>query len=292
VTAPSVQIAIANSAMPEPVRVGEGPHWNGHTGLLHWVDILAGSIHTSDPAGGSTRSIYVPTLVGAAVPRRTGGFVAATSDGFATVDDDGRCDLRLAILPGDSRMNDAKCDRLGRFWAGSTHMEFAPGRGVLHVLLPDWTTRVVWEGLTLPNGLGWSVDGRTFYLVDTVEGEVCAFDTDPATAQLSGRRVLRRFPSEHGLPDGLTVDAAGCLWIALWGGGRVVRISPDGELLDEIAMPVDQPSSCVFGGHARDMLYVTSAREGLELAATSDDGSVFLVTGLGAVGMRSEVFTG
>lgn len=289
---PSVSIVIANSVMPEPIRVGEGPHWNGRTGRLHWVDILAGSLHTSDLVTGSTSSISVPTLIGAAVPRRRGGFVAATSDGFATVDRDGSYETRLAIMPGDSRMNDAKCDRLGRFWAGSTELEFEPGRGLLHVLFPDWTTRVVWEGLTLPNGLGWSADGLTFYLVDTIEGEVCAFDADPATAQLSGRRVLRRFPVEGGMPDGLTVDTAGCLWIAMWGGGRVMRISPNGDLLAQIALPVHQPSSCTFGGGSLDTLYVTSAREGLTLDAASDDGSVFSVRDVGAVGTRSEVFAG
>lgn len=288
----SVRIAVDGSTLPGLVRVGEGPHWDAAGNRLHWVDILGGALHSSDPTSGETHSVTVPTLVGAAVPRRTGGFVAATAEGFGTVDGHGELDPRLAILPEDSRMNDAKCDRLGRLWAGSTQMEFAPGRGTLHVLLPDWTTHVVWDGLTLPNGLGWSPDGGTFYLVDTIEGEISAFDTDPVTTRLTGRRLLHRFAAGGGMPDGLTMDTAGCLWIALWGGGRVVRISPGGDLLTEVALPVAQPSSCAFGGKALDTLYVTTAREGLDLDEGDPDGSVFCVEGLGVVGSPGETFAG
>lgn len=287
----SVRVAVDNGSLPAPVRVGEGPHWDAG-GRLHWVDILAGSLHTSDPASGRTNSVTLPTLLGAAVPRRTGGFVVATATGFGTVDGHGELDPRLDILAADARMNDAKCDPLGRLWAGSTERGFAPGRGVLHVLLPDWTTYVVWEGLTLPNGLGWSPDGGTFYLVDTLEGEISAFDTDAAATGLTRRRLLRRFPTGAGMPDGLTVDAAGCLWVALWGGNRLVQISPDGDLLTEVPLPVAQPSSCVFGGEALDTLYVTTAREGLSLSEGDPDGSVFCVHGLGVVGSPGEQFAG
>lgn len=285
-------IAVPSTALPNPVRVGEGPHWDHDAGRLHWVDILAGTIHTSDPATGQTKSITVPTLIGAAVPRRSGGFVAATREGFATVDAHGTLDTRLAILSDGARMNDAKCDSNGRLWAGSTAMKFTPGDGKLHVLLPDWTTHVALEGLTLPNGLGWSPDSRTFYLVDTIEGELFSFAVDQTTTELSQRRSLFRFPAEMGMPDGLTVDSAGCIWVAMWGGDRVVRISPDGRLLTEIRISAHQLSSCAFGGEHLDELYVTSAREGLALNDDSPDGSVFVVHDLGATGMRSKVFAG
>lgn len=285
-------IAVANASLSSAVRVGEGPHWSPGTQTLHWVDILAGSIHTSDVTTGRTSTLTVPTLVGAAVPRRVGGFVAATAEGFATIDPSGMLDTRVALLPDGMRMNDAKCDSHGQLWAGSTAMDFRAGEGRLHVLLPDWSTRVVLDGLTLPNGLGWSPDGRTFYLIDTIAGELCAFDTNPDDAVLAHRRLLYAFPADLGLPDGLTVDSAGCIWVALWGGSRVVRISPDGDLLTGIEMPVRQPSSCTFGGKALDTLYVTSAREGLDLTARDLDGSVFALTGLDMTGPAPEVFGG
>jgi sugar lactone lactonase YvrE len=285
-------IAVANASLSNAVRVGEGPHWSPGARTLHWVDILAGSIHTSDLTTGHTSTLTVPTLVGAAVPRREGGFVAATAEGFGTVDSRGVLDRRLVFLPNGIRMNDAKCDVRGRLWAGSTALDFRTGEGRLHVLLPDWSTRVVLDGLTLPNGLGWSPDGRTFYLIDSIAGELYAFDTYPDRVVLAHRRVLYAFPAEMGLPDGLTVDSAGCIWVALWGGSRVVRISPDGDLIGSIEMPVRQPSSCAFGGQALDTLYITSAREGLDLDARDLDGSVFALAGLGVTGVAGAVFGG
>ncbi|MER7498735.1 SMP-30/gluconolactonase/LRE family protein [Nonomuraea pusilla] len=284
--------ATAGIAVPGRARVGEGPVWDAVTGRLHWVDIPAGHLHTSDPATGRTVTVGLPTLLGAAAPRRGGGFVAATAEGFAAVGPGGRMDVRRPVLPAGERMNDAKCDAHGRLWAGSTAMDFEPGRGALHVLMPDWTSRVVLDGLALPNGLGWSPDGRTFYLADSVAGEIWAFDTRPGSTELSRRRTLRRIPAASGMPDGLAVDAAGCLWVAIWGGGRLARISPEGDLLGEVAMPVPQPSSCAFGGPRLDVLYVTSAREGLDLADDDPSGSVFALDPLGAVGLPSTPFAG
>ncbi|MFJ5899506.1 SMP-30/gluconolactonase/LRE family protein [Streptomyces sp. NPDC093064] len=279
-------------AIPGKATVGEGPVWDAAVGRLHWVDIPAGHIHTSNPATGRTASLTLSTHVGAVAPRRTGGFVAATAAGFAAVGADGSMTVRRAFLPDSERMNDGKCDRQGRFWAGSTTMDFQRGKGALHVLMPDWTSRVVLDGLALPNGLDWSPDGRTFYLADSLAGEICAFDTDPENAGISRRRILSRIPAATGMPDGLTVDAEGCLWVAVWGGERLVRISPDGDLLGEIPMPVHQPSSCAFGGPRLDILYVTSAREGLDLSDDDPAGSVFALAQVSAVGMPSTRFAG
>ncbi|MFE7353129.1 SMP-30/gluconolactonase/LRE family protein [Streptomyces sp. NPDC057543] len=283
----------ARIAIPGRARVGEGPVWDAGLRRLHWVDIPAGHIHSSDPATGRTTTLRLPTQVGAAVPRRAGGFVTATAQGFASVDTDGSMTTRCALLPDGERMNDAKCDRHGRFWAGSTAMDFRPGGGALRVLLPDWTSRVVLEGLALPNGLDWSPDGRVFYLADSIAGEIYAFDTTDGDPWISRRRTLFRLPAHTGMPDGLTVDAAGCLWVAVWGGARVVRISPDGDLLGEIPLPVRQPSSCAFGGPRLDTLYVTSARDGLELPDDDPAGSVFVVDEVGGVvGLPSATFAG
>ena len=148
---------------------------------LHWVDILGGALHTSDLATGATTSVEMPTLLGAAVPRHGGGFAAATAEGFAALGSDGTLDTRCPILRPGERMNDGKCDPQGRFWAGSTAMDFRSGAGALQVLGPDRSTRTVLDGLTLPNGLGWGPDGTTFYLVDTVPAQVWAFAFDGVT---------------------------------------------------------------------------------------------------------------
>jgi sugar lactone lactonase YvrE len=267
--------------------------WDASTNSLLWVDIVSGTINTATLGDGEPRVISLPTMVGAAVPRTSGGFVAATAEGFAEVAEDGTWRTRVELLPAGERMNDAKCDPSGRLWAGSNEMEFEPGRGALHVLRTDWTTVEVVSGLALPNGLGWSPDGRTFYLVDTMAGELNAFDV-PADGSptLANRRVVTRFSGE-GLPDGLTVDSEGCLWVAMWGGARLVRISPDGDVLAEIPVPVAQPSSCTFGGPGLDVLYVTTAREGLDIADDDDSaGSILAVYGLGVTGQPAVPFGG
>ncbi|MFE7215331.1 SMP-30/gluconolactonase/LRE family protein [Streptomyces sp. NPDC001698] len=279
-------------AIPGEARVGEGPFWDGETGQLTWVDILAGRVHTADPAVPHPHTLTLPTFVGAAVPKASGGYVAATTEGFTDVRADGTWTIRLAVLPRGRRMNDAKCDRAGRFWAGSCDLDFAAARGALHVLAPDWRTEHILGDLTQPNGLDWSPDGRTFYLIDTAARELNAFDALPGRLAPANRRVLARFPETLGFPDGMTVDIQGCLWIAMWGGGRILRLSPEGRILTEVPVPVAQPSSCAFGGPNLDVLYVTTAREGLDLDSSRPDGSVLAVRGLGARGLPMTRFGG
>lgn len=286
-TSVEVTVAIIDNA-----RVGEGPVWDDETGRLCWVDILGGAINTSHVDGSGRHTVTLPTLVGAVAPRARGGFVAATTEGFAAISPDDTATIRTRVLPNGQRMNDAKCDSAGRLWAGSTDLGFLPGQGALHVLFPDWRSETVLTGLTLPNGLGWSPDGRTFYLVDSIARELSAFDVLPDQLVPANRRVLARFPDGAGLPDGLTVDTDGCLWVAMWGGGRLVRLSAAGQVLGEVLLPVEQPSSCTFGGPDLDVLYVTSAREGLDLALGDVAGSVLAIRGTGATGLPVNRFRG
>ncbi|BBH17465.1 calcium-binding protein [Nocardioides baekrokdamisoli] len=271
-------------------RVGEGPVWR--EGQLHWVDILGGQVHVSDLEAGATSTSTVPTWVGAAVPMAGGGHVAATREGFATIVD-GVLDTVSGFLPEGIRMNDAKCDPTGRFWAGSCAEDFAPGAGALHCLEADWTHRTVLDGLTQPNGIGWSPDASTMYLIDTQDLALYAYAFTAADGSVGGRRVVARFDVERdGYPDGLAVDADGAVWIAMWGGGAVIRVSPTGEVLRRVAMPVLQTSSCAFVGPDLSELCVTSASEGLEIGEDSLDGSVFVVAGLGVRGTPVATFAG
>ncbi|MFE7392583.1 SMP-30/gluconolactonase/LRE family protein [Streptomyces sp. NPDC057582] len=187
-------------AVPGTARVGEGPFWDPATSELTWVDILSGAIHTADPTRPDPRTTILPTLVGAAVPKRSGGFVAATTEGFTDIRRDGSWTTRRTVLPPGRPMNDAKCDPAGRLWAGSCDLDFAPARGALHVLDTDWTVHHVLDDLT-PSQRA-RLEPRRPYLV-------------PDRLAPSNRRALARFPSGGGEPDGMAIDAEGCLWIAL-----------------------------------------------------------------------------
>lgn len=285
----------ARVAVPAAARVGEGPVWDARTGLLWWVDIPAGLVHASRvnasrPGTGELTTLALPMQVGAVAPTTSGDLVVACEAGFGLLAAGGAFEVRQPVLAAGERMNDAKCDPAGRLWAGSTEMTFTPGRGRLHVLHPDWHSEVVLDGLTLPNGMGWSPDSSEFYLADSVQRVIYAFTFDLRGATLSGKRTLIAFAERDGMPDGLCVDTSGCLWVAMWGGSRVLRISPVGEILAVVEMPVRQPSSCAFGGQRLDVLYVTSARDGLELADDAADGSVFALTGTGAAGTLPAFF--
>jgi sugar lactone lactonase YvrE len=279
-------------AIPGTARVGESPCWDAGTGTLSWVDIMSGTVYRSDLSSPAQTVVELPIMVGAAAPKASGGFVTATARGFADIDPGGRVVRQLDVLPDGVRMNDAKCDPAGRFWAGGCALDFATGQGSLHVLQPDWTTEEVFSGLTQPNGLGWSPDGATFYLIDTQARQLTAYDVVPGQVVPAAPRVLKRFPVPLGYPDGLTVDADGGLWVAMWGGGRILHLSPSGRVIDELPMPVAQPSSCVFGGPELDVLYVTSATEGMAVGPDDPSGSVFAVTGLGVRGLPSQRFGG
>lgn len=275
-------VSVVRMAAPDVViradaEVGEGPVWDERTAELAWVDITAGRFHRSRPAEGSDRVAGTGTLLGAVAPRRAGGWVAAVADGFAALGANGTLRLCACELPEpERRMNDAKCDSQGRLWAGSTTMAFAPGGGALHRWDGGNRTRVLLSGLTLPNGLGWNPAGDTFYLVDSMARRLYSFSFEAGDGSLGQRSLLIQFGASDGLPDGLCVDADGCLWIAFFGGGQVRRYDPAGHQLAVAPMPVSQPSSCAFGPGG--VLYITSARSGLtagQLAAEPHAGSVF-----------------
>ena len=285
-TGPEVRVAVRATA-----RVGEGPVWDPVHDVLRWVDIPVGLVHASRPGTGETSTVRLPMQVGAVALAAGGDLVMACEQGFGLLAADGSFDVRLPVLAPGERMNDAKCDA-ARLWAGSTELDFSRGRGALHVLRPDWTSDVVLTGLTLPNGMGWSPAGDVFYLADSEERVIYAFDFAPDRAALSGRRTLIAFAERDGKPDGLCTDSSGDLWVAMWGASRVLRISPLGEIRAELPVPVRQPSSCAFGGPALDVLYVTSAREGMRLPDGGDapDGSVLAVAPAGATGTAPVFF--
>ncbi|WP_436499829.1 SMP-30/gluconolactonase/LRE family protein [Actinokineospora sp. HUAS TT18] len=255
--------------------VGEGPVWDERHGTLCWVDILAGLLHETDLATGAHTTAELGTSVGAAAPRASAdGFAVAVADGFGYWVD-GRLTIADPVLPEPyRRMNDAKCDSRGRMWAGGTHLDFVPGAGTLHRWDGGGPSTVHADGLALPNGLGWSPDDTTMYLIDSVAQRLMRAPFDPDDGHVGAFTELATV--DPGLPDGLAVDADGFLWVAVWGGGEVRRFSPAGDLVAVVPMPVSQPSSCAFTPDGT--LVITSARHGLtedELAGEPLAGSVF-----------------
>ncbi|WP_442576501.1 SMP-30/gluconolactonase/LRE family protein [Microbacterium sp. F51-2R] len=286
-----VQVSVAVARRAE---CGEGPIWNPETSAVHWVDIIKGEMLVTDYATGATRVTAYPEMVGAVAPRADGGIVAAVASGFVGLDAAGRIDRRADILPDGIRMNDAKTDPAGVFWAGSCEMGFAEGLGGLWRLDENWEPALVLQNLTLPNGLGWSPDGRVFYLVETQGRQILRFDFDPLASTITSQASVLvdsdAFPD--GLPDGLAVDTRGHLWVAVYGGSAVHEFSPHGVRLRTVAVPTAQTTSCAFVGPGLDELWVTSAAAEIDSETDADAGSIFRVEGLGVHGLAIPAFPG
>jgi sugar lactone lactonase YvrE len=246
--------------------VGEGPVWDERTNTLVWVDIMNNLVHVFDPASGQDRSVDVGQPVGAAGLRERGGLVLALRDGFAVLDAD-LGDLHwVAHVEQDiptNRMNDGKCDAAGRFWAGTMAFSVTPGVASLYRLDPDYRVTRVLSNLTLSNGLDWTPDNRRMYYIDSRTQRVDAFDFDLEHGTLGERRTLVDLPREVGLPDGMTVDSEGGVWVALHGGGALHRYTPDGQLERTLRVPARQVTCCAFGGADFGDLYITSMTHGV-----------------------------
>lgn len=250
-------------AVRAQAELGEGPTWDAAAGRLIWVDILNCRVHTYDPATGRRTVRTTEQHVGAARPRAGGGLVLNLRDGIALLDPDGT--LRTAhheAVPG-RRANDAAVAPDGSLWAGTMRYDEAPGGGTLARLAPDGTHTTVLDDVTVSNGTGWSPDGRLMYYIDSPTRRIDVFDHDPGDGRISGRRTLAAVEDGAGLPDGLAVDADGCVWVALWDGGAVRRYTPDGRLDRVVELPVPRVTACAFGGAGLTDLYVTTARTGL-----------------------------
>ena len=246
-------------------QVGEGPVWLADEERLLWVDITRHLVQWFDPRSGGVKVLDVGRDVGAVAPTTWSGLVAALPGEFALVSSDGAV-RTVATVEADrpgNRMNDGKCDSQGRFWAGTMAYDLTPDAAALYRLNTDCSAEVVVEPVTLSNGIGWSPDDRLMYYIDSTTQRLDVFDFDAPSGKLRGRRTVAQIPEGNGMPDGLTVDADGCIWVALWGGGAVRRFTPDGRQDMVIELPVSQVTSCAFGGTDLSDLYITSAATGL-----------------------------
>ncbi len=259
-------------------KLGEGPLWHPYERVIYWLDIYQGCLHRYDPQTNGHVVTDLGMVTSAMGVRAGGGFVMATKEGFALWNAENKQFTPLgnpdptptgapaaagsAETPGstgqDSRFNDGKTDRQGRFWAGK--MSTRPENSLFR-LDSDLSIHRMESGIITSNGLGWSPDNRIFYFTDSDVKTIYAYDFDAQSGAISNRRIFAQVPPEgqEGFPDGLAVDAEGCIWSARWGGWKVVRYTPEGRIEREIAMPVEFPTSCAFGGPDLKDLYITSA---------------------------------
>jgi sugar lactone lactonase YvrE len=261
--------------------LGEAPSWDPATGTLLWVDVPGDRIHRGDPRTGAFTTVPCAGTVSAVVPRAAGGLVGATDHGFAEIHDDGAFTVLAPLdLPRDGmRMNDGKCDPQGRFWAGSMARAATPHAGTLYRLDQDHTAHPVLGNLSVSNGLGWSPDGAHMYFIDTADQGVDEVVLDGGG--VASRRRLVNIEREHGVPDGMTVDAEGLLWVVMAYGGQVRRYSPDGRLDRVVRLPVTFTTSAAFGGADLAQLFITTGAERLSAAERAEQplaGSVFVCT--------------
>ncbi|MFJ5994023.1 SMP-30/gluconolactonase/LRE family protein [Streptomyces sp. NPDC092370] len=275
-------------AVRAEAELGEGPTWDAAAGRLLWIDILGARVHTYDPGTGRRTVRRTEQHIGAVKPRAGGGLVLNLRDGIGLLDPDGGFGwLHHEPVPG-RRANDAVVAPDGALWAGTMRYDEAPGGGTLSRVTGDGSVRVVLDDVAVSNGTGWSPDGRLMYYIDTPTRRVDVFDY--ADGRISGRRTLVEIEEGAGFPDGLTVDAEGCVWVAVWQGSAVRRYTPGGELDRVIELPVPLVTACAFGGAGLTDLYVTTARVGLtEPSALA--GSLFVVPGAGK-GLVQPAFAG
>ncbi|MEU3950428.1 SMP-30/gluconolactonase/LRE family protein [Streptomyces sp. NPDC029526] len=255
----------------------EGPVWSEAWGGLRWLDMLAGDVLSLAPDHSVTRR-HIDTVVAAVRPRRGGGAVIGVERGFALEDTNGTVTVLDSLWSDEGvRMNEGGCDPDGRFYCGSMAYDGREGAGSLYRLDADGSTTTVLDEVTVSNGLEWSPDGDRAYYADTATGRVDVFDYDRGTG-LSGRRPFASVPDGDGGPDGLTVDAEGGVWVALYGGSAVRRYAPDGTLDEVVELPVSKVTACTFGGPGLDRLFVTTSREHLEPGAEPEAGALFACT--------------
>ncbi len=274
--------------------LGECPLWDEREGALWWVDILETSLKKLDPRGNKIHETKLQEAMGSFAFRKEGGLLAAMKSGLYFLDPSSLSRQPVAAPENGkahNRFNDGRCDRAGRFWAGTMNEAMREPTGALYRLSGRECERKR-AGITVPNSLAWSPNGRTMYFADSPTRAILAFDYDPQSGEPSNERIFAT--TQKGFPDGSCVDADGCLWNAEYHGWRVARYTPQGKLDRVIELPVENPTCCCFGGQDFDTLYITSASQKLSPSSLEKQplaGSVFAVRP-GVKGLPESRFAG
>jgi sugar lactone lactonase YvrE len=290
---------VASLALRTEAVLGEGALWDNARARLLWVDIVQMRVGLFDPVSGVNQTLQLDSKVGTVVPTSRGDLLVAVQEGVA------RLDPRTGQLSGlrrpvdhdgrRIRFNDGKCDPQGRFWAGSMALDQSPKAAALYCFTADGAVTTAVRDVSISNGIVWSHDQRRMYYIDTPTRRIDVFDFDASTGQISKRRPAFVVPTEMGYPDGMTIDAEGMLWVALWGGSAVTRWDPQtGSLLEKVSVPTAHVTSCAFGGPELQSLFITTAREGLSAQQLIEQplaGSLFVATP-GVAGRPAFVYQG
>jgi sugar lactone lactonase YvrE len=250
-----------------PMQVGECPLWHPEEAALYWIDIHGCLVHRLDPVAGTHRFWPMPSEPGCIAWCASGGLIVALRSGLALLDTVTGELTPLADPPYDpaqARFNDGRCDIAGRLWVGTMYEPRDRPLGALfcveHGSIRDSGNRV-----TVSNGVAFSPDNRTLYHADTTAHRITAYDFDASTGHIGSSRVFKQFSMDKSLnyggrPDGAAVDSEGAYWCSMYEGGRILRLSPSGEILREIELPLRCPTMIAFGGRDLRTLYITSAR--------------------------------
>jgi sugar lactone lactonase YvrE len=268
---------------PEPRAVlGEAPVWDAQSQRLYWVDCDQKKLFRLDPATDAIETFALPHHPGSFAFRRNGGMLMAYRTGLAFIEPGNTAEepIPTAIDYAVERFNDGKCDRAGRFWAGTMDRRMSEKLGALYRIDADRSVHRMVPGMQVANGLAFSPDDRILYHTDSRSGRILAYDYDAETGVISSPRVHFDFAGRPGRADGFTIDAEGCLWAAEIDAGRVVQIDPGGRCVREITLPTSRPTSTMFGGADLRTLYVTSMQHRLteeQLARQPQAGCLFVI---------------
>ncbi|WP_370980722.1 SMP-30/gluconolactonase/LRE family protein [Agaribacterium sp. ZY112] len=272
----------AKLALDAQANLGECPRWNEQEQKLYWIDINKFQLNRFDPQTGENEFLQFEEEIGCYAFREGGGFLLAMRTGYYLLDA-WNTELRFISDPeadlDKTRFNDGRCDARGRLFAGSYYPPKDYDGANLWSLDGDHKVALVADDLLTTNGIAWSPDNKVFYYSDTPKHLIYRCDYDLETGLASNRSVFCEFPKGNGRPDGASVDVEGYYWSALYEGGRVVRISPEGEIVQEIAVPARCPTMVSFGGKDMKTLYITSAggRPEDELEEFPHPGGVFAI---------------
>jgi sugar lactone lactonase YvrE len=263
-------------------NLGEGPFWDSKKQELYFVDISNKQVLIFAPSSNSVEAITFDQEIGAVLLDQNSELIVAARDGLYAATRDG--DLKTLLAPidfGDSsiRCNDAKCDANGRIWVGTMAFDFKQGAASLYSFDSE-NLKEILSDLTIANGLGWSPDQKTMYFIDSLTSRVDSFDFDLASGAISNRQPFVTFSDPGVIPDGMTTDEDGGVWVALFGGSAVRRFDSAGKLTHTVSVPATQVTSCCFGGPDMSELYITTAQYAMDAEALSKDplaGSLFRV---------------
>jgi sugar lactone lactonase YvrE len=264
--------------------LGEGPVWDTERNGLWWVDIKKKKVYFLSNDSDTPQTINLSQMVGTVVPTTDNRLLVALENTLEVVSpENGQAEIIYPIEPNlpQNRSNDGKCDAKGRLWLGTMSVNEEKFKGNLYSYDPQNGLRLQREQCSISNGLCWNADNTVMYYIDTPDHNIKAFDFDLENGTISNERVVVEIENPDWMPDGMTIDSAGNLWVAMWGGASVQCFDPiTGKTLDSVSVPALQTTCCTFGGENMSTLYITSARTGMneqQLQEYPLSGSVFKV---------------